>query len=373
MGALYQYIDTSDKRTIIVGDIHGCYDEFIALLEQIEFSESDYLIATGDFIDRGPGTWKVSEFFHNTPNAFSVLGNHERRVAGVIRKTILPAWSQLHSLSKIPDEEWLSWASFFESLPAVIETTKVIVVHARLDSTKDIKNQNPHFTCAVGGKSIIIDEDENGIPIWFFDFVNKHDVNKPICMGHLVYDRVVLIKNKFYALDTGVVRGGPLTALILPSNDLVSIKTGINHFDFSLREWNEEKSLRTPLSQQIVGKYIKQKNIVNSTVKELEAINAFETESNSMDFKEKINSLRTHLIKIFGNVPAPGPNRGDYFKTITNELSLINARFLNFILSTKPYDILDLLKIFEGKTLKEIDEVIEEISEKLRNKLNRKQ
>lgn len=366
MGALYQYINTSGRRTIVVGDIHGCYDEFFALLEQIKFSEWDYLITTGDFVDRGPATWKVSEFFLNTPNAFSVLGNHERRVSGVIRKTILPAWSQLHSLSKIPDEEWPPWASFFESLPAVIETTQVIVVHARLDPSKDIKYQDPYFTCAVGGKAITIEKDENGTPVWFYDFVNKHDVNKPICMGHVVYDRVVLIKDKFYALDTGVVRGGSLTALILPSNDLVNVNTGINHFDISLREWNVEKSLQTPLSQQSVGKYIKLKNKENPNSKELSAISTFETELISLGIKGKIDALKNYLIKIFGNVPDPGPVRGNYFKNIKKGLAGMNARFINFILSTKPFEIVDFLKIFEGKTLKEINEIIEEISETLK-------
>ncbi len=366
MGALYQYIDTSDKRTIVVGDIHGCYDEFIALLEQIDFSESDCLVTTGDFVDRGPATWKTVEFFLNTPNALSVLGNHERRIAGVIRKTIPPAWSQLHSLSKLPDEEWLPWASFFESLPAVIETSVAIIVHARIDPAKDIMNQDPYFTCAVGGNAIIIEKDENGIPLWFYDFIRNHNVNKPICIGHLVYERVVLIKDRFYALDTGVVRGGPLTALILPSNDLVSVNTGINYFDISLQEWNDEKSLKTPVSQQIVGKYIKLKSKGEPTIKELSAISAFETELISMGIKGKIDALKAHLIKMFGNVPEPGPARGDYFKKIKMELTEINSIFLNFSLLNKPFEIFDFLKIFEGKTLKEINEIIEEISEKLK-------
>lgn len=369
MGTLYQYIDTSDKRTIVIGDIHGCYDELIALLEQINFSESDCLVTTGDLVDRGPATWKVAEFFLNTHNAFSVLGNHERRIAGVIRKTIPPAWSQLHSLSKLHDEEWLLWASFFESLPCVIETSDAIIVHARIDPAKDIMNQDPYFTCAVGGTAIIIEKDTNGIPLWFYDFVKNNVVNKPVCIGHMVQERVILIKDNLYALDTGVVKGGPLTALILPSNELKSVRTGTNHFDISLREWNEEKSLQIPLYQQIVGRYIKLKNKDNHTTQEQSAIKAFEAELILRDIKGKIEPQRVHLIKIFGNVPDPGPIRGYYFKNIRDKLPVINSRFLKFIFSTKALEISDLLKIFEGNTLNEIDELIKELSEKLNCKL----
>jgi len=40
-----------------------------------------------DFLDRGPASWEVALFSAITANAHSVLGNHERRVAGTIRGT----------------------------------------------------------------------------------------------------------------------------------------------------------------------------------------------------------------------------------------------------------------------------------------------
>lgn len=85
----------------MVGDIHGYFAELQKLLKKINFSEKDVLVAVGDLVDRGPGTWDVARFFHETPNAFSVLGNHERRLAGTIRGTSDPAWSQRHTLSKL--------------------------------------------------------------------------------------------------------------------------------------------------------------------------------------------------------------------------------------------------------------------------------
>ena len=44
-----------EKRTLIITDIHGCYDECRALLEKMSFDEeTDTLINLGDTIDRGP-------------------------------------------------------------------------------------------------------------------------------------------------------------------------------------------------------------------------------------------------------------------------------------------------------------------------------
>jgi serine/threonine protein phosphatase 1 len=35
-------------RRIVVGDIHGCYDELEALLERVQFTTDDRLVAVGD-------------------------------------------------------------------------------------------------------------------------------------------------------------------------------------------------------------------------------------------------------------------------------------------------------------------------------------
>lgn len=39
--------------TYVMSDLHGMYDRFIAMLEKIDFSDSDELFIIGDIIDRG--------------------------------------------------------------------------------------------------------------------------------------------------------------------------------------------------------------------------------------------------------------------------------------------------------------------------------
>lgn len=43
--------------TYLIGDVHGCYDELIALLKQVDFTPGqDTLWLTGDLVARGPGS-----------------------------------------------------------------------------------------------------------------------------------------------------------------------------------------------------------------------------------------------------------------------------------------------------------------------------
>ena len=58
----YRRLTAHCRRTIVVGDIHGCWDEFRRLMEQASFGEADALIAVGDLLDCGAGSWEIARF-----------------------------------------------------------------------------------------------------------------------------------------------------------------------------------------------------------------------------------------------------------------------------------------------------------------------
>jgi len=73
-------------RTIVVGDVHGCGEELLALFTKLEFPrEGDRLILVGDLFDRGPLPQLVLEtILSHTENGArlgytieSVCGNHD--------------------------------------------------------------------------------------------------------------------------------------------------------------------------------------------------------------------------------------------------------------------------------------------------------
>lgn len=66
-----------EGRDFLIGDLHGCYDELMKLLEYVKFDERfDRVFATGDLIDRGPKSEDCLKLL-SKPWFFSVLGNHE--------------------------------------------------------------------------------------------------------------------------------------------------------------------------------------------------------------------------------------------------------------------------------------------------------
>ena len=41
-----------DRRTIFIGDVHGCYDELRELVQKIDLREEDHLYFVGDLINK---------------------------------------------------------------------------------------------------------------------------------------------------------------------------------------------------------------------------------------------------------------------------------------------------------------------------------
>jgi len=71
-----------NNRLIIIGDIHGCIDEFKELLEKLELKTTDNIFFIGDLIDRGPDSAGVVKKCRDLSLSYKVkliLGNHEEK------------------------------------------------------------------------------------------------------------------------------------------------------------------------------------------------------------------------------------------------------------------------------------------------------
>lgn len=76
----------TDMSTYVMSDIHGCYDEFIKMIEIIELSPEDTLIIAGDYMDRGKQSYEMLEWISNAPeNVILLKGNHDAEFVEYIR------------------------------------------------------------------------------------------------------------------------------------------------------------------------------------------------------------------------------------------------------------------------------------------------
>src|SRR5919106_4144402 len=107
----------SEGRTVVVGDIHGCYDELIELIDKVKFKKADRVISVGDLITKGPKSREVLELFMTDKRFTTVIGNHDlalRRKWNGEDIELKPAQKETHKELRGEKE---AYASFFNRLP----------------------------------------------------------------------------------------------------------------------------------------------------------------------------------------------------------------------------------------------------------------
>ncbi|QYR23518.1 serine/threonine protein phosphatase [Paenibacillus sp. sptzw28] len=77
------------KRKLVISDIHGCFKEFVNLLEKVEYNSlEDQLLIIGDYVDRGPHSKEVVErliSLRDGHGAIVLKGNHDQRLVDLVR------------------------------------------------------------------------------------------------------------------------------------------------------------------------------------------------------------------------------------------------------------------------------------------------
>ena len=206
-------------RTIIIGDIHGCFDELAALLNLVAPASDDRIIALGDIVDRGPDSEKVLAFFRDTPNATSLLGNHERKHIRSARGQVRAALSQMIVRQQLA-ERYADWLAFMDTLPQQIELPEAILVHGFFEPGVSLEQQRDVVVVGtLTGEQYIREK----LPDPWYD---HYAGPKPLVVGHHSYlgtGEPVIRDGLFYGIDTGCVHGGRLTSLVLPEFRIVSV------------------------------------------------------------------------------------------------------------------------------------------------------
>jgi bis(5'-nucleosyl)-tetraphosphatase (symmetrical) len=96
-----------------IGDIQGCYDDLLRLLEVIEFNQQqDQLWFVGDLVNRGPKSLETLRFVKSLgQSAVCVLGNHDLHLLAIAYQRTTPSKKDaLDAILTAPDSaELIDW------------------------------------------------------------------------------------------------------------------------------------------------------------------------------------------------------------------------------------------------------------------------
>ncbi|MAU11904.1 MAG: polynucleotide kinase-phosphatase [Anaerolineaceae bacterium] len=287
----------------IIGDVHGCFDELVLLLEQLGY-QIDGLQVTpptgrkavflGDLVDRGPKTPQVLKLVMGmvtAGTAICVPGNHDIKLKRALEgRNVQRTHGLAESMEQLEAEspEFRQQAhDFIEGLVShyVMDGGKLVVAHAGMREDMAGRASGKVREFALYGETTG-ETDEFGLPVrhnWAAEYRGKATV----IYGHTPVPAAEWL-NHTINIDTGCVFGGALTALRYPENEIVSVDALLQYAEPARPFLPEETTLLSAQQQyddvldivDVSGKRIVNTHLrPNITIKEANAITALEVMS----------------------------------------------------------------------------------------------
>ena len=231
----------------IVGDVHGCFEELVLLLERLGYQlaarvgadgETGYPVThpegrtavfVGDLVDRGPGVTNVLKLVMSMVEdgvALCVAGNHESKLVRKLRgRNVQISHGLAESLEQLEEESPAfreTATRFLDGLIShyVLDGGELVVAHAGMKvEYQGRASARVRDFCLYGETTG--ETDEWGLPIranWAADYRGR----AMVVYGHTPVAEPAWL-NRTINVDTGCVFGGKLTALRYPEQELVSV------------------------------------------------------------------------------------------------------------------------------------------------------
>lgn len=224
------------NKLIIYGDIHGCYDEFLSLRNQINPQKDDIEVCVGDIITKGKDSIKTLDFIIEN-NIKSVLGNHEDKI---IRYLNHQNSNKKNPIQLDDDEQNIvnnlspKHINFLQDLPLFLKFSNITIVHGGIQNHMNLDDLSKNDTQKVlrmryldQNKNYLTlgEEDENSI-FW----ADVYDGNQGfVIYGHQWFKEVKTSKFAI-GIDTGCIYGNKLTAIFI---DIVNNNLKYNLFQIN--------------------------------------------------------------------------------------------------------------------------------------------
>ena len=214
------YMKKNTGKIFAIGDIHGCYDKLISLMDRLPFDlHSDTLIFLGDYINRGSQSKEVIEYLlklkQSSENIIFLKGNHEHALLEYAQTKDQEYLRLLRSMDVEPTLKSYSDAKF-QSLsdlgflpPAHLDFLNGLLTYYKTDDYLFIH------------AGVIPGEDPDGCSLDRLLSVRdtflryEHKLGYTVVFGHTPFE-MPLVAPGMIGIDTGAVYGNMLTAVLLP-------------------------------------------------------------------------------------------------------------------------------------------------------------
>ncbi|HEY8470777.1 MAG TPA: polynucleotide kinase-phosphatase [Longimicrobiales bacterium] len=242
----------TDRRDLsgpfdIIGDVHGCLDELVALLRKLGYTveatagadgrptfaveppPGRMAVFLGDLVDRGPDTPGVLRLVMGMVEAGTALcvpGNHDvklvKALAGRNVQVKHGLAQSLEQLGREPAEFRERAAAFLDGLVShyVLDGGKLVVAHAGMKERYQGRASKRVREFALYGETTG-ESDEFGLPVRY-DWAAEYRGRATVVYGQTPVPEPEWLNNTIN-IDTGCVFGGRLTALRYPERELVSV------------------------------------------------------------------------------------------------------------------------------------------------------
>lgn len=238
----------------LIGDIHGCFDEAVQLLDKLGYlvektvssetfgysvtpPEGRKAVFLGDLVDRGPKTPDVLRLVMSmvkTGVGICVPGNHDiklmRKLKGNDVRITHGLAESLEQLEQEPDDFKSELINFLDGLVShyVLDDGKLVVAHAGMKEDFQGRGSGKVRDFALFGETTG-ETDEYGLPIRY-NWASEYRGKAMVVYGHTPVPEPEWI-NATICIDTGCVFGGKLTALRYPEKELVSVAAAHTYYE----------------------------------------------------------------------------------------------------------------------------------------------
>jgi protein phosphatase len=239
----------------IIGDIHGCFDEFVALTKKLGYvwtqeqipihPQGRKLAFVGDLADRGPHSLKVIETVVKLVDknlAYYVPGNHcdklyrfflgrNVKIAHGLETTVAE-WESL----KESEQQRIrhQFMILYENAPlyAILDDGKLVIAHAGIRADYIGKYDKKVKTFVLYG-DITGETYPDGSPVRR-DWAKHYRGEAWIVYGHTPVKKPRML-HRTINIDTGCVFGGHLTAFRYPELETISVPSSMPYVEEKFR------------------------------------------------------------------------------------------------------------------------------------------